>query len=91
MPTEDQDIGDGLTRFRAGEQVFHVDLVAEVAWYMQEGPTWAEKGIDSLAIVQERVLRTYGVRLNHSQADAYLHALNRAYRDLKKKQADELS
>lgn len=90
-PETDLDLGDGLTAFRAGTQVFRVDLVAEVAWYMEQGPRWAERGEDALAIVRERIHAAHGVELNHSQADAYLHALNKAYRDLKKKQADELN
>lgn len=89
--TDPFDLGDGLTAFRAGPQRFYVDLVAEVAWYMEQGPRWAERGEDALAIVRDRIREAHGVVLNHSQADAYLHALNLAYRDLKKKQADALN
>ncbi len=91
-PECDLDIGDGLTTFRAGESVFRTDLVREVRWYMEEGPRLAEAGgMAALDAVRARVHHEHGVDLNHSQADAYLHALNRAYRELKKKQHEELS
>lgn len=83
------DLGSGLTTFLAEGQMFHVDLVKEVRWYMEEGPKF--EGMAALNAVQDRISHYHKVQLNDSQADAYLHALNLAYRDLKKKQHEELS
>ncbi len=85
----ERDLGSGGVTFLAGGQMFSVDLVGEVRWYMEESPKF--KGLEALDAVKERALKLYGVELNYSQADAYLHALDVAYRDLKKKQHDELS
>jgi hypothetical protein len=78
-----------LTTFRAGDDEFRVDLVKEVRWYMEEGPKF--EGMAALDAVRDRLANCHKVWLNDTQADAYLHALNTAYRDLKKKQHEELS
>jgi hypothetical protein len=82
------DLSDGLTPFRCGGHIFHVDLVGWIKWYAEVANDYAERPYALLDEVIRR-LELQDTRLNYSQADAFLHALLLEYQEIKKKQHDE--
>lgn len=83
------DLGDGLTRFKAGEAEFGVDLLDWVRWYVEVGSSeLAERPHELVELARQRLKEKAGVELNADQADSFLHAVSMAYAE--KKRAQEL-
>lgn len=77
------DLGDGKATFRAGSQVFRLDLVDFLAWRSSYTPPKDQDGNENgyavLQAVAEEVHRRTGVQLGLGQVDALLHAIDQEF------------
>lgn len=83
------DLGDGLTTFTANGSTVGVDLIGWVKWYTDVAQDYAERPYQLLDAVAGRLHEECGVKVNYTQADAFLHAVMLEYAEIKKKQQDE--
>lgn len=83
------DLGDGLTAFSINGATVGIDLVGWVKWYADVAQDYAERPYQLLDAVVKRLHEECGVRVNYTQADAFLHAILLEYGALKKTQQDE--
>lgn len=85
------DLGDGLTRFRADGREFSLDLFGFYSWLRGNKPPEDAGPYATLEVVAARIKKDCGVELNLSQANALLHAANMEFARIKKKHDDDLS
>jgi hypothetical protein len=77
-------IGDGLATFDINGDAACVDLVGWVKWYTDVAQEYAEKPYQLLDAVIARLREECGVKMNYTQADAFLHAIMLEYGEIKK-------
>jgi hypothetical protein len=82
-------LGDGLATFDINGDAACVDLVGWVKWYTDVAQEYAERPYQLLDAVITRLRDECGVKMNYTQADAFLHAVMLEYGEIKKKQANE--